>query len=83
MIARYEQLRAFVLGGADGRASSGLITLLRGGVAVWLRQFDAVPMATSGPAREPVASTYQEEPPAEIVRVFADMFLSQLAKGFS
>ena len=78
-VTAYEVLRERVVGGASGGGHSGLVVILREGIAAWI----AHGPAASASVRPPVvptswvaASTLSHEVHADVVSVLAGMALS-------
>lgn len=79
LAARYEELRAFVLGDGDpGRRSHGLALLLRQGLAAWIAAWQRCatpPLKEPDSPRAPVSMAPGDAARAELARVLAGMAL--------
>lgn len=77
MSARYEELRAQVLGQGDGHDALGLVVLLRHGVAAWIdvcAEHPSPPAPRGGTAGEG-PMPIEDAAHAELIRVVAGMVL--------
>ena len=73
LVARYEDLRRWIVDGAGGSSRWGLALLRRQGLAAWITTWAAAPGAAMVDARPEVARRLPDAPPADVVRVLASM----------
>ncbi len=70
---RYEDLRAAVLGGADGGSRHGWAVLARSGMAAWIRAVVSVPVSWPRIRQRPSAPAVPVGVAEELVEVLAVM----------
>ena len=72
-MARYEDLRRWIVDGAGGGSRWGLALLRREGLAAWIATWAAAPGAAGVDPRPEVARRLPDAPQADVVRVLARM----------
>jgi hypothetical protein len=73
LVARYEDLRRWIIDGAGGGSRWGLVLLRREGLAAWIATWAAAPGAAMVDPRPEVARRLPDAPQADVVRVLATM----------
>jgi hypothetical protein len=83
LVARYEDLRRWIVDGADGSSRWGLALLRRQGLAAWIATWAAAPGAAVVDPRPEVARRLSDERQADVVRVLASMTTHLMLNGRS
>lgn len=83
LVARYEDLRRWIVDGAGGSSRWGLALLRREGLAAWMATWAAAPGAAVVDPRPEVARRLPDERHADVVRVLASMTTLLILKGRS
>ncbi len=78
LVARYEDLRRWIVDGAGGSSRWGLALLRREGLAAWIATWAAAPGAAAVDPRPEVARRLPDAPHADVGRVLAGMTLLRL-----
>jgi len=78
LVARYEDLRRWIVDGAGGGSRWGLVLLRREGLAAWITTWAAAPGAAVVDPRPEGARRLPDAYHADVVRVLAGMTLRQL-----
>lgn len=78
LVARYEDLRRWIVDGAGGSSRWGLALLRREGLAAWIATWAAAPGAAAVDPRPEAARRLPDAPQADVVRVLAGMTLLRL-----
>ena len=78
LVARYEDLRRWIVDGAGGSSRWGLALLRREGLAAWLATWAAAPGTVVVDPRPEVACRLPDARHADVVRVLAGMTLLRL-----
>jgi hypothetical protein len=73
LVARYEDLRRWIVDGAGGTSRWGLALLRREGLAAWITTWAAAPGAAGVDPRPEGARRLPDAPQADVVRVLASM----------
>lgn len=73
LVARYEDLRRWIVDGASGTSRWGLALLRREGLAAWITTWAAAPGAAGVDPRPEGARRLPDAPQADVVRVLASM----------
>jgi len=73
LVARYEDLRRWIVDGAGGSSRWGLTLLRREGLAAWIATWAAAPGAAAVTPRPEGALRLPDERQADVVRVLASM----------
>lgn len=73
LVARYEDLRRWIVDGAGGSSRWGLALLRRQGLAAWITTWAAAPGASGVDPRPEGARRLPDAPQADVVRVLASM----------
>lgn len=73
LVARYEDLRRWIVDGAGGGSRWGLVLLRREGLAAWIATWAAAPGAAMVDPRPEVVRRLPDARHADIVRVLASM----------
>jgi hypothetical protein len=73
LVARYEDLRRWIIDGAGGGSRWGLVLLRREGLAAWITTWAAAPGAAVVDPCPEVARRLPDAPQVDVVRVLASM----------
>jgi hypothetical protein len=83
LVARYEDLRRWIVDGAGGGSRWGLALLRREGLAAWSATWAAAPGAAVVDPRPEVARRLPDAHHADVVRVLASMTTLLMRNGRS
>ncbi len=81
LVARYEDLRRWIVDGAGAGSRWGLALLRREGLAAWIATWAAAPGAAAVDPRPEVARRLPDERHADVVRVLASMTTLLMLNG--